>query len=235
MAEEMTTVNLAAFDLSNDTDRLVLADLLAENDRKQEEALCRDTATRLAVHEGKVIRALRLEVIAFLKEVGEPHGVVVDPVTHDPAVATRVRLHYLPIAHARPDAAKRCAQRPAAWLGTEQRPRQNPPLGPGGNQHRRLLPVAFGWCHAQAGASAECHRRGCAIQRLAAHRRQHLAPVPALRGGGGHGIVGRHRVLVTRSQPSPLRCGARVPGTASARSHKPTSGGWGTYSPSPHE
>ncbi len=109
MAEEMTTVNLAAFDLSNDTDRLVLADLLAENDRKQEEALCRDTATRLAVHEGKVIRALRLEVIAFLKEVGEPHGVVVDPVTHDPAVATRVRLHYLPIAHARPDAAKRRA------------------------------------------------------------------------------------------------------------------------------
>jgi hypothetical protein len=109
MAETMTPVNLAAFDLSNDTDRLVLADLLAENDRKQEESLCRETATRLAVDDGWVIRALRLEVIAFLKEVGEPHGVVVDPVTHDPAVAARVRSHYLPIAHARPDAAKRRA------------------------------------------------------------------------------------------------------------------------------
>ena len=109
MAETMTPVNLAAFDVNNDTDRLVLADLLAVNDRKQEEALCRETATRLAVDDGRVIRGLRLEVIAFLKEVGEPHGVVVDPVTRDPAVASRVRLHYLPIAQARPDAAKRRA------------------------------------------------------------------------------------------------------------------------------
>ena len=117
MAETMTPVNLAAFDVNNDTDRLVLADLLAVNDRKQEEALCRETATRLAVDDGRVIRALRLEVIAFLKEVGEPHGVVVDPVTRDPAVASRVRLHYLPIAQARPDAAKRARSKPCGVGG----------------------------------------------------------------------------------------------------------------------
>jgi hypothetical protein len=105
----MIRVNGGAYNLDDDTDRLVLADLLKENDRKKEETLCREIGTRLATRNGQVIRALHLEINAFLKEVGEPYGIAVDPVTHDPAVAARVRSHYLPIAHARADADKRRA------------------------------------------------------------------------------------------------------------------------------
>jgi len=121
MAEILNKVKLEAFNLCDPTDRAVLADLLAENDRTEEEALCRDTGTRLAVYKERVIPALRLEIAGFVKGVDEPLGIVVDPATRDLAVARRVQSHYLPIAHARADAHKRRALEAlrGGWLNNQ--------------------------------------------------------------------------------------------------------------------